>query len=64
MSPDVVAKLNSVVNEILKKPSAREKIQADGAEPAGGTSIAFQETIAKEIQLWGRVVKDIGIEPQ
>ena len=64
MDPKLVAKLNSVINEILKKPSAREKIQADGAEPAGGTSLAFKNTIAQEIQVWGKVVKDIGIEPQ
>jgi tripartite-type tricarboxylate transporter receptor subunit TctC len=60
----VVEKLNTVVNQILKKPSAREKIQADGAEPAGGTAVEFRESISNEIQIWGKVVKDIGITPQ
>lgn len=64
MPADVVEKLNSVVNKILQTPSAREKIQADGAEPAGGTAAEFRETIAREIQIWGKVVKDIGIKPQ
>lgn len=63
--PDaVVEKLNTVINQILLKPSAREKIQADGAEPAGGTAVEFRESIANEIQIWGKVVKDIGITPQ
>ncbi|CAN1550842.1 PBP2_Bug27 domain containing protein [Burkholderiaceae bacterium] len=60
----VVDKLNTVINQILLKPSAREKIQADGAEPAGGTAAEFRESIANEIQIWGKVVKDIGITPQ
>jgi tripartite-type tricarboxylate transporter receptor subunit TctC len=60
----VVDRLNTVINQILLKPSAREKIQADGAEPAGGTAVAFRESIANEIQIWGKVVKDIGITPQ
>jgi tripartite-type tricarboxylate transporter receptor subunit TctC len=60
----VVDKLNTVINQILLKPSAREKIQADGAEPAGGTAVEFRESIANEIQIWGKVVKDIGITPQ
>lgn len=64
MPDDIVQKLNSVVNEILKKPAAREKIQADGAEPAGGSSVEFRDTIGREIQIWGKVVRDIGIQPQ
>jgi tripartite-type tricarboxylate transporter receptor subunit TctC len=64
MTVAVVDKLNTVINQILLKPSAREKIQADGAEPAGGTAVEFRESIANEIQIWGKVVKDIGITPQ
>lgn len=61
---EIVQKLNLVVNDILKKPAAREKIQADGAEPAGGSALEFREIIAREIQIWGKVVRDIGIQPQ
>ena len=64
MPVEVVDKLNAVVNKILQTPSAREKIQADGAEPAGGTAAEFRESISNEIQIWGKVVKDIGITPQ
>ena len=48
---EIVQKLNLVVNDILKKPAAREKIQADGAEPAGGSALEFREIIAREIQI-------------
>jgi tripartite-type tricarboxylate transporter receptor subunit TctC len=64
MPNDIVQKLNLVVNDILKKPAAREKIQADGAEPAGGSSAEFLEIIGRETQIWGKVVRDIGIQPQ
>ncbi len=64
MPAEVAQKLNAVVNKILQTPSAREKIQADGAEPAGGTAAEFRESISNEIQIWGKVVKDIGITPQ
>ena len=46
------------------KQILREKIQADGAEPAGGSSVEFRDTIGREIQIWGKVVRDIGIQPQ
>lgn len=64
MPEDIVQKLNVVVNDILKKPAAREKIQADGAEPAGGSSVEFRDTIGREMKIWGKVVRDIGIQPQ
>ncbi|MNT42526.1 Tripartite tricarboxylate transporter family receptor [compost metagenome] len=60
----IVEKLNAAVNRALLTPEAREKLLADGAEPAGGTPAEFTTTIRNEISQWGKVVKDLGIKPE
>lgn len=64
MPAEIVARINKEVNVILKTEGARQKLLADGAEPAGGTPTQFRDTIAKEIGVWGAVVKDLGIKPE
>jgi tripartite-type tricarboxylate transporter receptor subunit TctC len=64
MPKPIVDKLNGAVNRALLTAEAKEKLLADGAEPAGGTSAAFVDTIRKEIVQWGSVVKDLGIKPE
>jgi hypothetical protein len=51
MPNDIVQKLNLVVNDILKKPAAREKIQADGAEPAEALALSFLKSSARDSDL-------------
>ncbi|MFJ3464075.1 tripartite tricarboxylate transporter substrate binding protein [Achromobacter spanius] len=60
----IVDKLNAAVNRALQTPEAREKLLADGAEPAGGTPAQFAAAIGNEISQWSQVVKDLGIKPE
>lgn len=60
----IVEKLNAAVNRALLTQEAREKLLADGAEPAGGTPAEFTTTIRNEISQWGKVVQDLGIKPE
>jgi tripartite-type tricarboxylate transporter receptor subunit TctC len=61
---DIVARLNREVLDILKKPELREKMIAQGLEPAGGTPEAFAAFIHGEIDKWGQVAKSAGITPE
>jgi tripartite-type tricarboxylate transporter receptor subunit TctC len=58
---DVVAKLNAEFDKALLQPELRKRLEAEGADPAGGTPEAFGALIGKEIARWGRIVKDAGI---
>ncbi|GGX21523.1 MFS transporter [Pigmentiphaga litoralis] len=64
MPQDIVDRLNKEVNVILKTDGAKEKLLADGAEPAGGTPAQFRDTIQKEIGVWGAIVKKLDIKPE
>ncbi len=64
MPKELVEKLNAVVNKAIKNPAAIKKLETDGAEPAGGTPEEFSAKIASEIEMWGKVVSDIGIKPE
>ena len=61
---DVVMKLNGAMNAALKQEDVRGKLTGAGIEVQGGTPAEFSEVIKTEIEKWGRVVKQAGIEPE
>ena len=61
---DVVTKLNGAMNAALKQDDVRAKLSGAGIEVQGGTPADFARVIEAEIEKWGRVVKQAGIEPE
>ncbi|NVO15344.1 MAG: tripartite tricarboxylate transporter substrate binding protein [Rhodoplanes sp.] len=61
---EIVAKLNTVINAALKDEDVRAKLIASGIEVQGGTPEQFDSFIKSEIEKWGKVMKDAGIEPE
>ncbi|WKA25801.1 Bug family tripartite tricarboxylate transporter substrate binding protein [Bradyrhizobium roseum] len=59
---DVIGRLNEAINKALGKPKVREAFARVGAEPAGGTSLAYGELIKSQMAHWAKVVKDSGIK--
>ena len=57
----VIQRMNGALAKVIALPEMRQKLAADGAEPAGGSADAFQQHIATEIAKWARVVKAAGI---
>ena len=64
LPPAIVARLNSVLNKVLKSPAGAEKLVAMGLEPGGGTPEQFGAHIRKEIVKWGEITRKSGIKPQ
>jgi len=58
--PAVIAKINGEVAKWLATPEAREKLTAQGANIAGGTSEDFAKHIQAETAKWAKVVKESG----
>jgi tripartite-type tricarboxylate transporter receptor subunit TctC len=56
----VVARLNEDINAALRQRDLRARLEALGAEIAGGTPQDFATYIAREIPKWAKVVKDSG----
>ena len=61
---DVVAKLNASINAALKMEDVRTRLTSAGIEIQGGTPEQFGAVIRNEIDKWGRIVKEAGIQPE
>ena len=53
---DIVTKLSSTANVILRKPEVIEKFRAVGSEPVGGTPEDVEKFFAEERVRWKRAV--------
>jgi len=60
----VVAKLNGASNTALTQEDVRAKLGGAGIEIQGGTPEEFGAVIKTEIEKWGRIVKQAGIQPE
>jgi tripartite-type tricarboxylate transporter receptor subunit TctC len=54
---DIVTKLSSTANVILRKPEVIEKFRAVGSEPVGGTPEDVEKFFAEERVRWKRAVE-------
>ena len=57
---EIIARLNTEINKILKMPSVREQLAVQGAEPEGGSPEEFKRFTSDEIVKWARVIKTSG----
>lgn len=62
--PELIAKVNAALNDILKQPDVVERIKQQGARPVGGKPEYLGEWIAAATQSWGKVIADAGIKVQ
>jgi tripartite-type tricarboxylate transporter receptor subunit TctC len=60
---DIIQKLNSAVNEVLKMPQVRDQLLAMGTRPVGGTSAEFQSFVENQVATWKKVLHEAGISP-
>ncbi len=62
MPRNVVNTLNREINRAIQLPDVRERLTGLGTEIAGGTPEELGETIAKEVQKWAKLVKDLNLK--
>jgi len=62
LSRPIVDRINAEVVTLLKSRETAEKLQNDSESPVGGTPEQFLETIRNEIQVWRKVVHEVGLE--
>jgi tripartite-type tricarboxylate transporter receptor subunit TctC len=60
-SPEVVARLNGVMNEVLALPDVRERFANLAVDPSGGTPAELAAAFRAQVQNWATVVKTTGI---
>ena len=62
LPPEIVSRINAAVTNALKLKETEEKLKNDGVAPAGGSPRQFGDTIKREIESWGKVVKAANIK--
>ncbi len=58
---DIVDRINAEVVKALKLKETSDTLEGDGVAPAGGSAAQFSAQIKKDIEVWGKVVKDAGV---
>jgi tripartite-type tricarboxylate transporter receptor subunit TctC len=61
---EAVAKLNTAINAALRLEDVRSRLTGAGIEIQGGTPAEFLAVIQSEVDKWGRIVKQAGIQPE
>jgi tripartite-type tricarboxylate transporter receptor subunit TctC len=62
--PQIIARLNAVLNEAIKDPAVREKLIRAGVAVQGSTPEAFGNFMADELARWNKVREAAGIAQQ
>ena len=60
--PDVLARMNEALNRVLKAPELARRLDAQGIDVVGGTPEAARAYIERQMDLWGKVVRDNNIK--
>ena len=58
---DVITKLNQDISRVLGTGDMRTRLEAEGAEPGGGSPEEFGSFFRAEIEKWAKVIKAAGI---
>ena len=61
LPPDLVQRLNAILNAWLAQPATREAFAAQGMTPSGGPPAAFAALIARDLRRWAAVIRDARI---
>jgi len=54
---EIVSRLNADINQVLKMPDVRKRLENAGLDVAGGTSGEFLTTMRNDINKWGKVTQ-------
>ena len=55
---DVVARVNTAANQVLKDPEVIDKLTRLGIEPVGGTPAQFTAMLATELAKWKKIINE------
>ncbi|WP_332607640.1 Bug family tripartite tricarboxylate transporter substrate binding protein [Achromobacter sp. ESBL13] len=64
LPPEVVAKLNAAINQVVAKPDVKKRLAGLGFDAFSGTPQEFATFVSEQRDLWGKLIKDAGIQQQ
>lgn len=64
MPPEIVERLNKAINQIVSNPAVRERLAGLGFDAFSGTPQDFAQFVKDQLELWGQLIRDAGIQRQ
>jgi tripartite-type tricarboxylate transporter receptor subunit TctC len=61
--PEIIRKLNAEIAGAMQQPDVRDRLLAQGAEPLSGPPDELKKLLAREREVWGKVIREAGIKP-
>jgi tripartite-type tricarboxylate transporter receptor subunit TctC len=61
---DIVAKLNAEINNAMSQPDVKEKLESAGLTVVTESPAYFSQFLKADYEKYGKLVKDIGFQPQ
>ena len=58
----IIDKLNQEIAAILRAPDVVERLVGLGLDPTGGTAEMFTASVKADLERWGKIIRDSGIE--
>jgi tripartite-type tricarboxylate transporter receptor subunit TctC len=60
-SPEIVAKLNATIEQVMEDPALRQKLTSIGFDPIEGSQAQAESYFKAEVEKWGKMVKTLGL---
>lgn len=60
----IVDKLGTEISRIIREPATMKKIEELGVQPSGVIGQQFKETVLRDYDIWGKVIKAGNIKPE
>jgi len=64
MPKDVTERLNREVNAMLRREDVRESLLRQAFDPKGSSTAEFTAYVREQYDIWGRAIRDAGIQPE
>jgi tripartite-type tricarboxylate transporter receptor subunit TctC len=60
----IITRLNTEIAALLQEPQTRDRLLAQGAEPLPGPPADLRAHLAREIDVWSKVIREAGIKAE
>jgi len=64
MPKDVTERLNRELNALLQRLDVRESLLKQAFDPKGSTTAEFAPYVREQYQVWGKAIREAGIQPE
>jgi tripartite-type tricarboxylate transporter receptor subunit TctC len=64
MPAEITKKINAALVKALAEPEVKAAIEKGGYESVSSTPEQLGAMVRRDIDRWGRIIKDIGYKPQ